>query len=50
MTRRPRSCAAAMKAATTGSPTADLGNSGTPASGAPSVDPQAAIKGAKSDK
>ena len=40
--------AAAIERATTGSPTADLGNSGTPASGAPSVDPAAAVQGAKS--
>ncbi len=43
-----KAAAGAIKAATTGSPTADLANHGTPASGAPSVDPQAAIKGAKS--
>ncbi|WP_375381701.1 c-type cytochrome [uncultured Sphingomonas sp.] len=38
--------AAAIKAATTGSPTADMGNMGTPASGAPSVDPAATTRGA----
>lgn len=43
-----KAAAGAIKAATTGSPTADLGNHGTPASGAPSIDPQATIKGARS--
>ena len=43
----PDNAAAAVKAATTGSPTADMANMGTPASGAPSVDPAAATQGAK---
>ena len=42
--------AAAVANATTGSPTADMANMGTPAMGAPSIDPNAAIQGAKSDE
>ena len=45
-----KAAAGAIKSATTGTPTADIGNHGTPASGAPSVDPQATIKGARSVK
>ena len=45
----PGNADAATKAATTGAPTADMANMGTPASGAPSVDPAAAIQGAKSE-
>ncbi len=43
-----KAAAGAIKNATTGSPTADIAAHGTPAYGAPSVDPEATIKGAMS--
>ncbi|RZM32596.1 MAG: c-type cytochrome, partial [Sphingomonas sp.] len=47
---QPATANAAEAAATNGSDTADIANTGTPASGAPSVDPEAARKGARSEK
>jgi len=47
---QPATANAAEAAATEGAPTADIANTGTPASGAPSVDPEAARKGARSEK
>ncbi|MEG3084645.1 cytochrome c family protein [Sphingomonas sp. PB2P12] len=47
---QPATADAAEAAATNGADTADIANTGTPASGAPSVDPEAARKGARSEK
>ncbi len=47
---QPATADAAEAAATNGSDTADIANTGTPASGAPSVDPEAARKGARSEQ
>ncbi|WP_380785263.1 c-type cytochrome [Sphingomonas sp. R86521] len=47
---QPATANAAAAAATNGPDTADIANTGTPASGAPSVDPEAARKGARSEK
>lgn len=47
---QPATANAAEAAATKGEDTADIANTGTPASGAPSVDPEAARKGARSEK
>ncbi len=47
---QPATANAAEAAATNGSDTADIANTGTPASGAPSIDPEAARKGARSEK
>ena len=47
---QPATADAAEAAATNGSDTADIANTGTPASGAPSVDPEAARKGARTEK
>ncbi|WP_242098334.1 MULTISPECIES: cytochrome c family protein [unclassified Sphingomonas] len=45
---QPATANAAAAAATKGAPTNNIANTGTPASGAPSVDPEAARKGARS--
>lgn len=47
---QPATANAAEAAATNGSDTADIANTGTPASGAPSIDPEAARKGARTEK
>ncbi|MEG3164605.1 cytochrome c family protein [Sphingomonas sp. PB2P19] len=47
---QPATADAAEAAATNGSDTADLANTGTAASGAPSVDPEAARRGARTEK
>ena len=47
---QPATADAAEAAATNGSDTADIANTGTAASGAPSVDPEAARKGARTEK
>ena len=47
---QPATADAAAKKAVTGTPTNDIANTGTPASGAPSVDPEAARKGARATK
>jgi cytochrome c len=47
---QPATADAAEAAATNGSDTANIANTGTPESGAPSIDPEAARKGARSEK
>jgi cytochrome c len=47
---QPATANAAEAAATNGAATADIANTGTPASGAPSIDPEAARKGARETK
>jgi cytochrome c len=47
---QPATANAAEAAATSGPDTANIANTGTPASGAPSVDPEAARKGARTEK
>ena len=47
---QPATANAAEAAVENGGDTADIANTGTPASGAPSVDPEAARKGARSEK